>query len=224
MANISVPKFCVCVIVHGPPQIGRTTISQENSKYIRNVLIVSVKELWKTLRAEVSPAFYVALFKEAIGHGKYDQGFVVDGLNSFPEGNDSEAFLVHDMKRKDTLDELQKNPLVCLQYDKSTASEKTLSYILASLNGHYVFQVALNAIEPVLQQRKAASDNEERARNIAEHKKEMDSLFNVTEDEYNALTEEEQRAIDKKREYLRSFLLRNTSEFVELNRDDRSSI
>ena len=32
------------------------------------------------------------------------------------------------------------------------------------------------------------------------------------------------RAIDKKREYLRSFLLRNTSEFVELNRDDRSSI
>ena len=222
-AKNTISKFSVCVIVHGPMKSGRTTISNEIAKYMGGVPALSLKELWDPIGSDASPMDYVTVLKEAITESKYDGGFVVDGLDVFPEGNDSEAFLVHFMKQKGTPEELQKNPFTCLQHDKLTACEKALTYVLASLNGHYVFQVALNANEPVLQQRKAIIDNEEKEKRIAEHKKEMDSLFNMTEDEYNALTEEEQQVIDRKREYLRSYLITHQGDPLDLNPDDRSS-
>jgi hydrocephalus-inducing protein len=209
--------FALCVIVHGPMKSGRSTISQVVSDYFGKLPVICLREVWFSPTGDAVD--FPARLQTIIKKPNYQNGFVIDGLDAFSEGPDSEAFLVHFLKQKGTADELQKNPFTVLHSAHKTACETALNHVLTALCGQYVFQIALNAAENVLQQRKAQTEQEEREKRSTDHRKEMDSLFNMTEAEYSELSVEERNEIDVKRETFRKYLIAHNGDLSEFELD-----
>lgn len=212
----AVSKFSICVIVHGSSGSGRTTISNLVSKYLGNVPIISCKSLWQELLKQTDPAplqaDFVSTFSDRIMQPDCANGFVIDGLDGLPENDELEQFYTHCLKTKNIWDEVLKNPFTQYQHQALSAAEQALSYILAALDGHYVFMVALHATEDVLNDRKDAMASQERRRKRHEAAAEKVALFKMSEEDYLKLTDEERQAVDKKRESYRRRMLKQAIE------------
>jgi hydrocephalus-inducing protein len=144
LTQTSVSKFSVVVIIHGPSISGRTTVSRGISAYLGDLPIVSLKEVWKDLlnKADVTQADFVSALQLLITTNEYSQGFVIDGLDVLNEPNESDQFLSHAIRQKNSENELQKNPFAVFAHQPLTSSEQALAYVLAAVDGHYVFMIA----------------------------------------------------------------------------------
>lgn len=221
-SNTHVNKFSMCVIVSGPIKSGKTTVSQIVSEYL-GVPIVVLKDVWKDLleNTEATQEDYVSALINHINSSEMAEGFVIDGLDSLPEPIETDQFIAHTMKSKNN--DTTKNPFLLIPHSNITAPEQALQYVLDSLDGHYIFHIALNAPEEVCVERDErikASEKEEKQRKSKEAK---EALFLMTEDQYLALTEEEREEVDQKRQNLRSKLLKSALESDANSSKDKRS-
>ena len=108
-----VRPLSICVIINGPSKSGKTTMSNLVSKYLGDCPIISLKDLWKDLILNNcdDPNEYITLFSNEISNDRYCYGFVIDGLDAYPEPPETEAYLQTLMKQKHLTEELSKNSL-----------------------------------------------------------------------------------------------------------------
>lgn len=219
-------KISVCIIVNGPPKSGKTTVSRAISKHMNGIPIISLAEVWQTLLTTTTATSddYISTLHDFISQKEYQKGFVIDGLDVFPENNESESFLIHFLKQKSTQEELQKNPFTVLQHANSTSNEISLSYILEALDGHYVYHIALNENEAILAQRQSSKNTDESSLKMQKNREEVSKLFNMTEDEYQQLSDEQQQIVDKKRDYLRKYIMLHGDDLSNVNLDGNLQI
>lgn len=239
-------KFSMCVIVNGPPLSGKTTVSKFISHFLGDIPIISLKELWKNLLVDPATSDSDSLinaFKEKTSSPEYLRGFVIDGLDAFPEPTETETMIQNVLKNKKVIDELTKNPLtiVPLSLPETQASadkksgkgstntnptsngdqtqiEKTLSMVLSGLSGQYVFQIALSAKEESINKHMQVSQEENEKKKQSEDKEEMDQIMEMDEETYSKLTDEEREQIDKKRsEYRNKIITENGGDLDYLN-------
>ncbi|OHT11111.1 hypothetical protein TRFO_04068 [Tritrichomonas foetus] len=223
-----VSKFALCVIVHGVSLSGRTTVSKIISSHLDDSPILYLKDIWADLlernQASIlendeskapSDADYVSAFQEAISDPSCTNGFVLDGLDVFPEPEETEQFLGQCLRHKGSIEEITRNPFTSYQHQKLTASERALSYVLAAFDGHYVFLVALKCTEDEVTKRiaKKESDNRRKKRDAAQKKRE--ELINMTEAQYDLLDMEAQEEADKRRKATRDRIIKAAQEALE---------
>jgi len=206
----TVSKFSICVIVHGSHMSGKSFVSECISRHL-NSPILKLNEIWKTLieQKDTPPAAdFTAKFFERISEQDCSDGFIVDGLDCFSEPSETEHFLTQCLKQKSCLEDAIKNPFQPVPHNAPTASELALQYILDSLDGHYVFLVGVQANISIINQRIDKAKSDERKKRKTELQKEKESLFNMTEAEYENLTQEEKDDIDLKRKNFRKRLVK----------------
>jgi len=212
----SISKFSLCVIVHGTSGSGRTTISQTISEYLGGVPIICLKSLWNDcINSTQAIVDCTTRFSEEIRKPNYLNGFVIDGLDAFPEHPETESFLVHCLKQKNSQEEVVKNPFLSFPHTHLTAFEQSVSIILQSLDGHYVFLVAIRATEELLMEREAAKKSLETKKRRIERNQEKEHLFKMTEEQYSQLSPEDQQNVDQKRKSLRKRIFRALTESEE---------
>ncbi|OHS93646.1 hypothetical protein TRFO_11642 [Tritrichomonas foetus] len=222
-SGTKVSKFSLCIIVHGPPKSGRTSVSQAISRYLDNIPIISLQALWESIPHNSPADNYIQAFNQTINQKEYRKGFIIDGLDVFPETNEGESFLIHFLKQKNTQEELQNNPFTVLSHNNLTANEISLNYVLQGLEGHYVFHIALNANETALAQHQATNDHEEVKKKVTDIKQLMDKLFNMSEEDYNSLTDEQKKDVDEKRENYRKYLITHGDDLADFNLNSPSN-
>jgi hydrocephalus-inducing protein len=121
----TIARLAFCVVVHGPRRSGKSVVSRTVAKILGNIPILSLRDLWNG--AEES-AFEENL--QAAFHGSdCVSGFVVDGLDFFPEAPEIELALVHLLKQRTLVDELAKNPFLIVNQLSETACERALEHI-----------------------------------------------------------------------------------------------
>ena len=221
-SNNNIAKFSLCVIVTGVTGSGKTTVSTEIANYL-HVPILYLKEVWGNLPANSSDDDYVSSLKETINMQKFASGFVVDGLNYFPEPDDNTSFVKHCMKTKNILDDLSKNPWMTFPRTNVSANERALDYLLRALDGHYVFHIALQASIDQMTERNDMLERLESKKNKLEQQKEKEELFNMTEEQYNELDDEEQQIIDAKRNSFRKRLVKSALSSIDNEETSRET-
>lgn len=108
------------------------------SEHFDGIPIISVQDLWKDFKGK-SEDDYIRSFSNLISQENYIHGFIVDGLDFFPEGVEHDLFLKQTFKQRNVFIDLKNNPFSVCPHNYLSASEKALSYILNSLKNHYVF-------------------------------------------------------------------------------------
>lgn len=215
VANVS--KFSICCIVHGPAQTGRTTVSNIIAKYL-NTPVISLNELWAPIleRPEGhAAADLIGAFATRIQDSDCLNGFVVDGLDALPINQDTEVYLQQCVKAKGCIDEANNNPFNPIPHNTPTNVELALNYIIDSLDGHYIFFVGVKCPIDVINKRHEEEERQEKKRQARERQNEKIALFNMTEEEYEKLSPEEQEEIDKKRKALRKKILKAEQATIE---------
>lgn len=209
-------KFSQVIIIHGPPKSGKTTVSSKISA-ILDIPVINLKEIWSD-KQELADEELINIFKEKITDKKYLKGFVIDGLDAFPENSsENEQFIMHFLKQKSTLDELSKNPYTILNDPIITSTERMVNLLTSSLDGQYLFFIGLNANETICHNHESLDENEQKQAKISKIQQEMDDLFNMDEDTYMNLTEEEQMIVDEKREHFRKYKIEHNGDFSDYN-------
>lgn len=202
----SVSKFALCIIVHGAQNSGKTTVSKDISKYLNGMPIIELKDVWKDSleNPDAVQDDFVSAFNEYISQPQYSEGFIIDGLDCLPEPSETEQFIQHCLKQKNIEAELAKEPFTVLQHQHLTAAELALSYILAGLDGHYVFLVGLKATEGTLTDRQLALQEQRERKRRMEKSQEKKRLMQMSEEQYQEMGEDEQEKTDCKRTEIRN--------------------
>lgn len=240
--NSAVNKFSLCVIVHGPHMSGCSIAAKSIAQYL-NVPVISLKDVWKnlienkenstnsgrkdgkeTVNLSVPPAAdFTAAFFTRISQPDCSDGFVVDSLYAFQENHETDQFITQSLKAKNCYDDALKNPFQGVPHNISTGVENALSYILAALDGHYIFFVGLRTSFELVDERVERIKSEERKKQKEAEKQEEEALFNMTEEEYAALTEEQKNEVDEKRKSLRKKIVKSAQdESTDENSNDKS--
>ena len=211
----TVSKFATCVIVNGPAKSGKTTVCKAISRFLGGVPIVSLSDVWKDLLASEEPPQaddYVKALQEWINTGEYSEGFVIDGLDVLPDTPETTPFITRCSKQKRVDRELEENPFMIFPHNEFLSNELVLSYVLAALNGHYVFHIALKVTEQAANQRAAFLELEKRQQEKKARQQEKQAMFNMLEEQYLGLADEEREDIDRKRAESRAKKLRKALE------------
>lgn len=208
---VAASKFAVCIIINGPPLSGKTTLAELLSKQL-NLPILNLKELWK------DTTDYLSTVYTTLCESRFRQGVIIDGLDALVDTGDNEVFLQQCLKQKNFADEITKNPFLTANHTQQSTLEKCLDIILSSLDGHFVFHVAISfPSEDSVKRRDALRETESKARHKAQ-KEEREALFAMSEEEYESLGDEERRDVDTKRAHFRKKILEKIE--AELNRDE----
>ena len=115
---------------------------------------------------------------------------------------------MHCIKTKGIWDEVAKNPFTNYQHQFLTAYEQALPYVLASLDGHYAFMIALRTDEDNLFKRQETFAQLEKMKKRHAARVEKEMLFKMTEEEYLTFDEEKRDDVDAKREEYRRKILK----------------
>lgn len=217
-----VTMLSFCIIIHGPVKSGKTTVSKMLSVSLQNIPIISLNEIWKD--DDKDDQYYIDTFRNLISDPSYLHGFIIDGLSFFKEPVETDQFIVHSTKAKGIFDEISKNPFTVVTSNVPTASEKALSLILSGLNGHYVFMIALDGNLNSIMQHEIVAEEEMKNAIEEKHKKELDEILHMTQDEYDALPPERQFYVDQKRKEHRDHLIYDDNETTLFDSTSSSNI
>jgi hydrocephalus-inducing protein len=211
--NNVVSKFSICVIVHGPRVSGCSSVSRAIAKHL-NVPIISLNALWgEVMVVDGNPAVdYTGKFFDRIAQSDCVDGFVVDSLDFFKNGKETDQFMTSALKGKNTYDDILLKPFTALSHSTLTAAEVALNYIVSALDGHYIFLVGVRATSDQLKERVAQMEREEKERQEQLAKIEKDTMFNMSEAEYEALSPQEKKDVDEKRKLIRMELVNTAKE------------
>ena len=83
-SHSSVSKFSICAIVYNPKFSGKTTVSNSVSKFLGNVPIIVLEDIWKDImkNPEATQADYVSTFSEVISsHNVRMDSLLMDLMN-----------------------------------------------------------------------------------------------------------------------------------------------
>lgn len=168
-----------------------------------------MKEIWKELLEGegASAADYTAKFFERITQPDCAAGFVVDSLNVFTDGKDADQFVLSCIKAKNCYQATVKNPFNAIPHQNLLSCELALNYLLQALEGQFVFFVGVRTTLDLVYSRIEKHKNDELNRKKEEFLNEKNALFNMTEEEYQALSEEEREEIDKRGKDFRNRLV-----------------
>jgi hydrocephalus-inducing protein len=166
----NVSKFSVCVIINGPSMSGKTTTASVVSKYLNNAPIITLEDVWKDVPPESPGVDFTAAFFNRISQPDCTEGFVIDGLEFFKEPSETDGFVASCLKHKSFTEENYAKIFDPISHSVVTAVEQALRFILAALDGHYIFHVAVQSSPDILRQR-------------AEQRKEVEAIRARTEEE-----------------------------------------
>ncbi|EAY17674.1 hypothetical protein TVAG_169860 [Trichomonas vaginalis G3] len=208
-------RFVPCIIVHGTKYSGKTSVSKYISEKF-GLPIVVLKDIWEKVESDAG-ADFISAFTLYISDPKYDDGFIIDGLNGFPEGN-NDALIQKVIKTKASFEDLYKNPFTDFQHETFTSAERSLRFVLAGLNGQHVFLIALQMPEEVYQSRVESLESEEKKLKEQAHQERKQELINMNDEEYWALDPKEQESADKRRKASRDRVIKKAIEADEEKR------
>ena len=220
--NMTISKFSICVIISGPIISGKTTIAKLVSQYLNNVPIISLREVWKDLigKEDSTPDDFIEALSNVINVGDCAEGFVIDGLDALPEPSETDQFISHSLKAKNM--DIIKNPFLVVPHTNLTSNEAALNYILAALDGHYVFHIAIRAPEDLIVSREEKIKENKKKEQDEIEQKANEELFLMTEEHYLSLTEEEREKVDQKRHSVRNNILHKVIESIEAEENAKS--
>jgi len=214
-------EFRFCIIVHGPHLSGKTKVAEILSQYLGNACILNLKEIWRDLigNSESTEFDYLSHLSSIISEPSNYKGVLIDGLDCFEDNDEVIAFLSHSLKQKVIIDEITKNPFYLIAHQKSFAFEQALSYVLSSLDGHYVFFVAVSATDEQIHYRESLSEEKDRMEKDKEKAEKKKHISNMSEEQYLSLSEEQREIIDKRRKASRESVIKKIvdAEEVSLN-------
>jgi hypothetical protein len=196
-------RWAFCVVVHGPRGSGKSVVSRTIAKILGDIPILSLHDLWD----EVEESEFEQTLRAAFHGSNCVSGFVIDGLDFFPEAPEIEPILAHLLKQRTLVDELGKNPFVVVDQLSETACERALEYVLSALEGHCLILVGLRCSEVVIEAHDQLLQEEvERTRNW-ESLEELHRCLEMVDDEYQALDPTRQAFVDQVRQKHRAALL-----------------
>ncbi|EAX95386.1 hypothetical protein TVAG_449190 [Trichomonas vaginalis G3] len=214
-----ISSFSFCALVHGPPNSGKSEVSKILSKYLGDVPIVVLSEVWKDVPQNSKQSDYVQVLKHYLMNPAFANGFVIDGLNGLPLSNENEQYLSHITKTKGAVEEFTNDPLYILPHKEQTVYEQAIVTVLQAIHVHYFYFICLNVTENNLISRLEAIDIAKKQAELAKMKQELQAIFDMTEEEYQALTPEKQQEVDQKRENYRQKLM-GIQENIEENKNN----
>lgn len=189
-------KFAYCIIVDGPPLSGKTTLANNLSDFF-GLPVINLEEFLALDANEQVPKLL-----DYLNDIKFMHGFIVDGYGKFKEqiAQVDEQFIQHQVKaKKDALDDIVAHPMSVYSNQVMSSYCNALDVLLKSLDGHYVFHIALGLTPEQVMERKDYEDNKKKRQERRERREEALTLFEMTEEEYNALSPEKQEEVDAKR-------------------------
>lgn len=192
-------SYAACIIVHGPPKSGKTTVANFISQHL-GLRIVDLKELWKDIPSNAKPPEYASRISELLQTEEYSDGFVIDGLDFGSDTSDFETLIVQAMKVKGIMDEIRNDPLYVFPHKEILPEEIAFNHIVTSLTGHFLFMIALNFDESGFNIRDQAISRLQAQEEKRKLDEEINTLFKMTDDEYSKLSEEDQKNVDLMRE------------------------
>lgn len=202
-----VNSFSFCVLVHGPPTSGKSTVANELAEYMGNVPIVVLDNVWKDMQKEATSKDYIQKLHDHLKDPIYANGYIIDGICGLPSNNENEQYIAHVMKTKGAVDEFNIDPLYIIPHKELTTYELIAQYVMSAIRVHYFYFIALNANEAIVSSRLEAIDIAKKQAELDKMKKELQAIFDMTEEEYAALTPEKQQEVDSKRENYRNKLM-----------------
>ena len=205
------------MIVYGAKGSGKTTVSNSLSEYLGGIPTIVLADVWKDLleNTEATQADFVDSFVELISQPKYSDGFIIDGLECLPEPAETDKFVQQCMKIKNVDLDFANNPFMTFPHQQLTAAGQAMAYVLAALDGHYVFFVGLQASEEVLNRRDEVLQAQAERRRRKQKNQEKKALMQMSEEQYQELCEEEQEETDAKRTKIRNKVVLSALEALE---------
>ena len=136
---------------------------------------------------------------------EYKFGCIIDGLTFSDEttNKDNDTMINQCMKIKNINEEIGKFIPPVIPHQQMSSYEKALDIILSALNGQYVFHIALKTTYQTSESRRIQREKHEQSLIRRQALEEREKLFNMTENDYEVLPEEEKELVDGKRKDLR---------------------
>jgi len=215
-----------CIIIHGPRISGKSSLAKKLST-IYQLPIITLLDIWDDLvsKNDLNENNYISAFSNYIKKGIYQLGFIIDGIDVFPENNDTDQAVYQFMKAKPHVftEERLSEMINVFPHNHQTSYEKALSYIFPSLSDYALLLICLNKIEtepsPLISFSNNINSIEDQGK-----KSEIEELFRMTDEEYSRLSYEEQRNVDQKRELHRQQLINHDkSETISSEQKSRIS-
>jgi len=192
----SASKFAICLIINGPPFSGKTSIAH-NLSVLLNLPIINLKSIWEGSENDEISRLYSLISSES-----YSNGFIIDGLDVFDSPIENEMFLQQCMKYKNLDDDLATNPFTEIPHQQSSSLERALDLLLSSLDGHFVFHIAVTVSSEESKKRQDQCNNDiDQIPIFIDF--DPNYLKNMGEDEYLSFPDEKRLDIDLKRKEIR---------------------
>lgn len=205
-------RFSLCVIVHGAKFSGKTTICKMLQEYL-DLPIINLSQVFEGL--DCPQIEYISAFTSHICNVEYYRGFIIDGLDCFDEVNEITTFLSKNLRNKNNMEEIHRNPYLEFHHDDLFAYERALSYILASLHGHYLLLITLQIDESDYESREYNIEREKKRKKEFDINNKKRYYFSMDEQQYFDLTEEQQEDADKKRKHMRDKQIKHITDAIE---------
>ncbi|OHT12584.1 hypothetical protein TRFO_03593 [Tritrichomonas foetus] len=206
---VAASKFAVCIILNGPPLSGKSTLAGTLSAVL-DLPVLNLRDIWENTTDYLSK-----LYSTLCGR-QYGKGLIIDGLDALDDAGENEAFLQSVFKmNKNAQEDVLKSSFTALSHQSQCIVERVLDIILSSLDGHFVFHIAVKLPTEQSIIRKTEQTQAETKAKHAKSKEEKDALFAMTEDEYLALDEEKRIEVDKKRQHYRKKMIARIEKLME---------
>ena len=204
----TITRFSLCVVVHGPIKSGKTTVAKQVADIMGGVPVLCPKTFWlpMILNDATDEDLEDALQQELLDK-KYLDGVVIDGLDVFTEPPEMEQFLASCLKQKSVFDETMRNPFNVVPITFQTASQRTLGILKRALNGYHIILLGLRANDLVLEQHETVVNEIARQRKEEDERQMIQSYVQMTQEDYEELSPEQQEEVDRVRSEYRQKLL-----------------
>lgn len=204
----TITRFSLCVVVHGPMKSGRTTIANEVAQIMGGVPVLCPRTFWlEMLFNNATDEELEVAIKEELSNKKYLDGVVIDGLDVFPEPPEMEQFLTQCLKQKSIFDETVRNPLSPVPVPFQTASQRAMSILTKALSGYHIIILGLRVNDVTVEQREMMVTEQARREKEEEERQLIESCVQMTQEDYQTLTNEQQQEVDRVRSEYRKKLL-----------------
>ena len=204
LVSYSEARTKICFIVYGPPKSGCTEVSNKLAEAYGKIPVVKLEDIWKDLTFESSFDELRDAFAEAT---KEMDSFILDDIDYFNDAAEIHNFIAFASKQKGAHEEIMNNIFTEARRQSPLHIETEVASILAALKGWHVFLIGLIANEEELIARNERLIQEEQEIKPKKEQQRLEEIIRMTDEEYAALTEEEQDEVDTARKNYRDSII-----------------
>ena len=212
---VAASKFAICIIINGPPFSGKSTLAGTLSAVL-DIPVLDLHSIWD------DTTDYLTKLYSTLRQPEYHKGVIIDGLEALKDKNhENEAFLTSLLKlsrssKENLTSEINSNPFACWTNNSPCIIEKSLDILLSALNDHFVFHIAI-MFPPEDSIARKAEKLKESNQDMTEE--EINVLFNMSEEEYSLLNENDQKDVNEKRKHYREQLIQNIEKEIRISNE-----